>query len=121
MDVMEMVEHATDATTVKRVFGEPITQNGVTVIPAARIGGGGGGGGGKQEGERPGEGSGGGFGIEGKPTGVFVIKDGDVSWRPAIDVNRVVLGGQIVAIVALLTIRTIAKLRAQTSGPRPPD
>jgi hypothetical protein len=36
-----------------------------------------------------------------------------VSWRPAVDLNRIVLGGQIVAIVALLTIRAIVKARAK--------
>ena len=28
-----------------------------------------------------------------------------LSWRPAVDVNRIVLGGQVVAVVTLLTIR----------------
>jgi len=57
MDVQEVVGQARDAITVKRVFGDPYEKNGVTVIPAARIGGAGGGGGG--EGEGPGgEGSG---------------------------------------------------------------
>jgi len=77
------------------------------------VAGGGGGGTGKQEGgDKPGEGSGGGFGVGVTPTGVFVIKEGKVRWQPAVDVNRVILGGQVVAIVALLTIRTIARLRA---------
>ena len=56
-----------------------------------------------------GEGSGGGFGYGATPAGVFVIKDGDVRWQPAIDVNRIVIGGQIVAVVLLLTIRAILK------------
>jgi hypothetical protein len=33
-------------------------------------------------------------------------------WEPAIDVNRIVLGGQLVAIVALLVLRTFLKRRA---------
>jgi hypothetical protein len=36
-----------------------------------------------------------------------------VTWRPSVDLNRIVLGGQIVAIVALLTIRAIVKARAK--------
>ncbi len=36
--------------------------------------------------------------------------------RPAVDLNRIVLGGQIVAVVALLTIRTIVKARAKARG-----
>jgi len=42
-----------------------------------------------------------------------VIKDGDVRWEPSIDVNRVILMAQVVAIVALLTVRAIVKARAK--------
>ena len=70
---------------------------------------GGGGGGTGSDGAGAAEGSGGGFGLVAHPTGVFVIRDGEVSWRPALDLNRVVLGGQLVAIVALLTIRSVVK------------
>ncbi|MDX3111759.1 sporulation protein, partial [Nonomuraea angiospora] len=58
-----------------------------------------------------GGGSGGGFGFSATPAGVYVLKDGEVSWRPAVDVNRIVLGGQIVLIVAALTVRSILKKR----------
>ena len=47
---------------------------------------------------------GGGFGLTAKPAGIYVIRDGDAEWRPALDLNRVILGGQIVAIVALLFV-----------------
>ena len=43
------------------------------------------------------------FHLNARPAGVFVTKDGEVRWRPAVDVNRIALGGQIVGIVALLT------------------
>ncbi|MEO3859649.1 spore germination protein GerW family protein [Acrocarpospora sp. B8E8] len=115
MDIMEMIDKARDSATVRRVFGEPITADGVTVIPAARIGGGGGGGSGRQDGDQPGEGSGGGFGVGAAPAGVFVIRDGDVRWHPAIDYNKIILGGQVVAIVALLVVRAIARRRARRS------
>ncbi|TDD42502.1 sporulation protein, partial [Nonomuraea terrae] len=49
------------------------------------------------------------YGFGATPAGVFVLKDGDAIWRPAIDVNRIVLGGQFVAVVLLLTLRTILK------------
>jgi uncharacterized spore protein YtfJ len=114
MDIMKTVEQAQDVTSVNRVFGEPVTRDGVTVIPVARIAGGGGGGSGKRQGgEHPGEGAGGGFGFGATPAGVFVVKDGDVRWQPVIDVNRIVLGGQIVAVALLLTIRAIARLQAR--------
>lgn len=108
---MELLQQSKDAATVKRVFGEPIRHGDVLVIPVARIAHGGGGGQGQSKDEKGEDnaGSGGGFGLAATPAGVFVIKDGDVRWRPAVDVNRIVFGGQIFAIVLVLTIRTIFK------------
>jgi uncharacterized spore protein YtfJ len=113
MDIMEMVERSKDAATVKRVFGEPIQHGDVVVIPVARIAQGGGGGQGQGKGEKGEEGGGGGagFGFGATPAGVFVLKNGDAIWRPAVDVNRIVLGGQFVLVVLLLTLRTILKKR----------
>jgi len=111
-DVLETIEQAKDVMTVRRVFGDPYEKNGVTMIPAARVQGGAGGGTGEgPEGEGSGRGSG--FGMNAKPVGAFVIKDDDVQWRPAIDVNKVIMGGQIIAIVALLLARTVVKARAE--------
>jgi hypothetical protein len=47
------------------------------------------------------------------PVGAFMIRDGELRWRPAVDVNRVILGGQAVAVVALLTLQTIVKARVR--------
>ena len=41
MDVNEVLQKATDAITVSRVYGEPYEKDGLTVIPAARVSGGG--------------------------------------------------------------------------------
>ncbi|WP_043620179.1 spore germination protein GerW family protein [Nonomuraea candida] len=112
MDIMALVEQSKDAATVKRVFGEPIQHGDVVVIPVARVAQGGGGGQSQGKGEKGEEGAnGGGFGFGATPAGVFVLKDGDALWRPAIDVNRIVVGGQIVVVVLLLTLRTILKKR----------
>jgi uncharacterized spore protein YtfJ len=111
MDVKESMKQAQEALTVKRVFGEPVVRDGITVIPAARVQGAAGGGSG--EAPEQGGGSGTGFALNAKPFGVYVIKDGDVVWRPAVDVNRMILGGQIVAIVALLLFRAVVKARAK--------
>jgi uncharacterized spore protein YtfJ len=88
--VDELVEGYRDAVTVKKVFGEPFHENGLTVIPAAKVMGGGGGG----SGESPdkGQGSGTGFGMAGKPVGAYVIRGDHVEWQPAIDLNRLVTG-----------------------------
>ena len=112
MDPNELMQQARDALTVTRVFGEPYERDGVTVIPAASIRGGAGGG--RGEGPTPdgggtGSGSGGGFGLTAKPDGVYVIEGTKVRWQPAVDVNRIILGGQIVAIVMLLVIRGVLR------------
>jgi uncharacterized spore protein YtfJ len=110
VNVQEIMSRATDATHVKRVFGEPIERDGIIVIPVATVMGGAGGGRGTEAGT-PGEGSGAGLGVVARPAGVYVIKDGDASWRPAVNVNRIVLGGQVVAVVALLVLRSLLRRR----------
>ena len=109
MNALEAVQQSRDAMTVRRVYGDPYQEDGITVIPAAHVMGGGGGGG-----DTLGNG-GTGFGLSARPVGAFVIKDGDVQWRPALDLNRAIFMGQIVAIVALLTMRSIAKAFAKRS------
>jgi uncharacterized spore protein YtfJ len=98
MNPEQLLHGVRDAIGVRRVFGEPIEQDGVTVIPVARIAGGGGGGG-DSEGN-----GGGGFGLGGRPAGVYVIKDGQVSWRPAIDPIKV-------ALVAVLALSVLLRRR----------
>jgi uncharacterized spore protein YtfJ len=112
MQVQDVLAQARDALTVKRVFGEPYEKDGVTIIPAARVQGGAGGGGG-EDAQGQGRGSGSGFGMTARPVGAFIIRGGELSWRPAVDVNRILLGAQVVAVVALLTARTILKARAK--------
>jgi uncharacterized spore protein YtfJ len=97
-DVDDMWRGARDAMTVKRVYGDPVQSDGVTLVPAAAVRGGAGGGG---EGGAEG-GGGGGFGIVARPIGAYVIRDGNVSWRPAVDLNRVLL---LAAAVVLLLAR----------------
>jgi uncharacterized spore protein YtfJ len=108
MEVQDVIAQARDALTVKRVFGEPYEKDGVTIIPAARVQGAAGGGSGEDP-QSQGQGSGSGFAIAARPVGAFVIRDGELSWRPAVDVTRIALGGQVVAVVALLTVRAIIK------------
>lgn len=94
-----------------KVFGEPIERNGITVIPVAKVAGGGGGGSGSDP--QKGQGFGGGLGWGSRPTGLYVLRDGEVSWRPAVDVNQAVVAGAAVLITALLTVRTLARLRGR--------
>jgi uncharacterized spore protein YtfJ len=103
--VDELIEGARDAISVRRVYGDPVTENGVTIIPAAAVRGGGGGGGDT-------EGNGGsGFGLTASPVGAYVIRDGEVSWQPAVNPNRLTLGWQIVTALAILAWWRVAKAR----------
>jgi uncharacterized spore protein YtfJ len=148
MNVSALAERIEGALRTNRVFGEPVTLDGVTVIPVARIGMGGGGGMGRDTGlagaaaeqpdavEQPddaeksdspleapargraarrsaGEGAGGGLGWSGKPCGVFVLHDGEVHWKPAVDVNRIVTAAAVMTITLLLAVRSVAKARTR--------
>lgn len=75
------------------VFGDPVHIDGITVIPAVAIRGGAGTNGSKGRS---------GYGLRARPAGAFVARGGRVSWRPAFDVNRIILGGQLLAITALV-------------------
>jgi len=111
--VLDAIRDVMDHASADTVFGRPIDHDGVTVLPVARVSGGGGGGSGtgpEVDDQQPG-GIGGGLGLSARPLGVFTIRDGRVSWRPATDVNKAIIGGQIVAIVGLLVLRSILRRR----------
>ena len=99
-EAMSKLEALRDVLTVKRVFGEAYEAHGVTVIPVAAIRGGGGGGGGEDLKQQVGAGAG--LGVIARPVGVFVVDDQAVRWKPAVDITRIVLGGQLVAAILLL-------------------
>ena len=105
----DMITNAKDAITVSKVFGEPFEKDGITFIPAARVMGGGGGGTGTDDDGQQGEG--GGFGMNGRPAGAFVIRNGNVTWRPTVDPNTVIVGLVIVTVAVLVT-RAWARRRA---------
>jgi uncharacterized spore protein YtfJ len=117
MRVAELASTVRDAITVSRVFAEPYAKDGVTIIAAATVVGGAGGGGGHDD--RGQEGEGGGFGMVARPAGAYVIKDGRVRWRPAVDVNRLVATIGAVATAYLFTRARIEKARA-TAASIPP-
>lgn len=110
---LDTIRELVESATAGKVFGAPITQDGLTVLPVAKVSGGGGGGnaGRDEAGDPQAGGVGGGLGLSAKPLGVFVIQDGRVGWRPAIDINKVILGGQVVAVTALLVVRALIKRR----------
>jgi uncharacterized spore protein YtfJ len=115
MNVDELLSGAREAMSVRSVFGEPIEEDGVTVIPVAKAGVGGGGGSDTEGNGGGGGGSdtegngGGGFGLAGKPAGAYVIRDGEVKWRPAVDPNRIVVGWQLVTAFAIFVWWRLAR------------
>jgi uncharacterized spore protein YtfJ len=105
-----------DMMNIRRVYGDAYQVDGVTLIPVALVRGGGGGGGGEGTGDQngtagSGSGAGLGFGVNVRPVGVYVVRDGDVTWQPAVDVMRVIIGGQLLGLVAILTLRSIIRHR----------
>ncbi|WP_206074453.1 spore germination protein GerW family protein [Antribacter gilvus] len=120
-DLSRISDAVAESVGARQVFGEPVERDGVVVIPAARVwsaGGGGGGGGvetdtvgwsevetGDEEAvpDREGGGGGAGFGRRAAPSGAFVVNGTDVRWVPAVDVTRIVLGGQA-ALVAVVVV-----------------
>lgn len=108
--IQDVVTRIREVIGASNVFGEPIQQDGVTVIPVIKVIGAGGGGGGSEA--EKGQGFGGGMGWGSRPTGVYVLSDGEVSWKPAVDVNQAVVAGTVVAITALFTLRAAIKVWA---------
>ncbi|WP_459963127.1 spore germination protein GerW family protein [Nocardia sp. IFM 10818] len=69
--------------SVEAVFGEPITHDGVTVVPVASVGYGFGGGAGSDSGvEKLAGGGGGGGGVGARPLGYIEITGGTTRYRP---------------------------------------
>lgn len=118
MEVTDLMERARDAIAVKRVYGEPYETGGVIMIPAAAVIGGGGGGG-ANEGKIEEKEIGGGFGFGARPVGAFVIKGSEVTWQPAPDWNRIVMGMQLVFLAGVLAVSSLLRARQRiTAWPR---
>jgi uncharacterized spore protein YtfJ len=111
----EIMEGARDALTAKRVYGDPYEKDGITLIPAASVRGGGGGGEGEGDNDgSPQSGMGGGFGMMARPVGAYQIRGDEVTWVPAADTTRVIVLAEIVAIVALLVLRSVLRSRRRS-------
>jgi len=117
----EILDRTLKAMTASTVFGTPHTQGDITVIPAATVRGGGGGGVGSRNGEENGEGAG--FWLHAHPAGALTITGDKVAWKVPFDLNKVILGGQVVGVAyfvfAWLTERSKARaIVAATSSTR---
>jgi uncharacterized spore protein YtfJ len=120
-DVQELLRKVAQHLSVSRAFGTAYEKDGSLVIPVALVAGGGGGGEGtsgslttdsiddggfeSQDNATDAESSsgfGGGFGGLVMPVGVYVVKDEQVRWVPAVNANLVI-------VVAFMTVRRIAR------------
>lgn len=129
LDPQDILAEAREALTVKRVFGEPIEKDGLTIVPVARVMGGFGAGGPAEtaaveieggttapaEGAKsaPPVGMGGGFGVVARPAGVYVIREGRVRWLPSVDVNRLVFSMSLVALAMIWVLRPLLLARVK--------
>ena len=111
MSTMSVLQALEEHFTVRRVFGDAYERDGVTVVPVAAVYGGGGGGGERGEGAKDAEGMG--FGMIARPVGAYVISGGTVRWEPAFDLNRAVIGGQVLGMAVLSLARLVVKRRAK--------
>ncbi|EHR50912.1 Sporulation protein YtfJ (Spore_YtfJ) [Saccharomonospora marina XMU15] len=114
MAVGELFTVVKDAISVRKVYSEPIERDGVVVVTAASVGGGGGAG--HSDDQKGQQGEGGGFGLGGAPTGAYVLKDGNVRWVPAVDVNRMFMLVAAVVMTFLFTRARIAGARAKAQS-----
>jgi uncharacterized spore protein YtfJ len=125
MDAKTLLSRIGETMSVRRAFGEPIERDGIVMVPVAFVAGGGGGGEGPvppaTSGHHPEDaeessagtaivappmGSGGGVGGVIIPLGVYVMKGGEVRWKP-------VLQPMLLALPAFALIRLVAKARAR--------
>jgi len=107
-----MMERWQETFTVRRVFGEPIERDGLTVIPVAMVAGGGGGGTGPVSAESTAENSGGGFGGMGRPVGAYVVRADSVEWHPALDVTLLGMAGiALTTVIAVIIGRALGSRR----------
>lgn len=108
--VFDNIRGTRDALTVKRVFGSSYEIDDVTIIPVARVAGGAGGGGGEgtDESDNQGKGFGSGFGMGANPIGVYEVRNGNTVWKPAVDLTRVIHGGQVLAGIIAVCATVIA-------------
>jgi hypothetical protein len=81
------------------VYGQPYeTADGVTVVPVARVRG-------RSKAAADAD-----LDLTARPVGVFVIKNAEATWVPAVDSTRIALMGELIGLVAA-TFATLAMVR----------
>jgi uncharacterized spore protein YtfJ len=113
-DVLDTIKGTRDTLSVSRAYGEVYDLDGVTVIPVARVSGGAGGGGGEgTDEEKAGGGFGTGFGLHVNPIGVYEVRGDHVVWKPAVDANRMIRGGQVLGGIVAVCVALVLIVRSR--------
>ena len=114
MNAKEIIQEITDKvqknSNVKVLFGDPIKEKDITVIPVATIclRGGGGGGFGEDSDKKKGGGMGLGLQLITRPVGFIEIKNGETKFVEIIDRTKIILAGIGLVAVFGLIIKKIA-------------
>ena len=104
MELPELFQSMITKSGAQTVFGDPVSAEGKTIIPVARVSYGFGLGSGKRQTEQPEEGGGGGGGFSAAPVGVIEVSAGESRFVPIADRRRLAaaafLGFMLGAILA---------------------
>jgi len=106
---MNIAQQIQERFTAGIVYGDPVESDGALLLPAAYVAGGGGGG------SDPNLGEGGGFGLVASPAGAWVIRDGEIHWKPAINPTVIIAGGYLVAIAYFFFASRSERFKARGS------
>lgn len=98
------------SATTKTVYGEPVSVEGRTLIPVARVRYGFGAGGGANATDNGGEGSGGGGGVEVTPIGVIEITAGETRYI-SLEGPRVFIKYALIAVGIVALLLGLRKLK----------
>lgn len=117
--IKEIISEIEKGGGVKAVFGEPIKESGIVVVPVAAICLAGGGGGGTQNGDgeaqspkSKGKGFGLGYKKMARPVGYIKIADGKVGFEPIADLQKIILSGlAIFGVGAVLALKVMLKMK----------
>ena len=98
MKLRDALDSIVPDPSAARVYGQPYeSADGVTVLPVAMVRGR----------TRPGADD---VRVSARPVGVFVIRDGEATWVPAVDTTRIALVGALTGLVSA-TLGTLAMVR----------
>jgi uncharacterized spore protein YtfJ len=113
MKLENLLAQLSDVASARRVFAKPVERDGTTVIPAGVVIGGGGAGTASTNGAESIANAGGGFGVYAFPVGAYVVRDGRVRFKPAVDLNWL-------ALFALMALRIVLRHQraSQSAGRR---